>query len=233
MPTPISRAATSMEDSLQVSRSPGQRPAAEVTWEALSVASFTLACIWHVGRDVHQTGNSWIRPGFGNYGSPIAVTDKKAPSILEGKNALRRDIILGLPTFIGDDIEALRGSARQNLVLYTSFPFFQRLFPASGSTTEADQEGSPASECICDAGTSNRADCGANQDRADHQLDLSGTEAEVWPNEQNCSRDQSSVISEQASAHSRYCRGQDNETRHDNQLPALARDGRRMRFTTG
>ena len=48
------------------------------------------------------------------------------------------DLTLGVPTFIGDNIEALRQSARQNLVLYTSFPFFQRLFRASGFTTEAD-----------------------------------------------------------------------------------------------
>src|SRR5215213_9976440 len=38
------------------------------------------------------------------------------------------DITLGLPTFIGDDLEALREAARQNLVLYTGLPFFQRLF---------------------------------------------------------------------------------------------------------
>jgi alkanesulfonate monooxygenase SsuD/methylene tetrahydromethanopterin reductase-like flavin-dependent oxidoreductase (luciferase family) len=48
------------------------------------------------------------------------------------------DVTLGVPTFIGDNIEALRQTARQNLVLYTSFPFFQRLFRASGFSTEAD-----------------------------------------------------------------------------------------------
>ena len=55
---------------------------AEVTWEALSVVSLILSSIWHVGRDVHQTGNRWIRPRFGNYCSPIAVSDKNARSIL-------------------------------------------------------------------------------------------------------------------------------------------------------
>jgi hypothetical protein len=35
---------------------------AEVTWEALTVVSLTLPSIRHVGRDVHQTGNPWIRP---------------------------------------------------------------------------------------------------------------------------------------------------------------------------
>ena len=47
------------------------------------------------------------------------------------------DITLGVPTFIGDDIDALRDAARQNLMLYTSFPFFQHLFRASGFTAEA------------------------------------------------------------------------------------------------
>jgi 5,10-methylenetetrahydromethanopterin reductase len=47
------------------------------------------------------------------------------------------EITLGLPTFIGDDMEALRGAARQNLGLYTAFPFFQRLFRASGFAAEA------------------------------------------------------------------------------------------------
>jgi hypothetical protein len=55
---------------------------AEVTREALSVASLTLSSIWHVGRDVHQSGNPWMRPGFSNYGSPIAMSDKNARSIL-------------------------------------------------------------------------------------------------------------------------------------------------------
>jgi alkanesulfonate monooxygenase SsuD/methylene tetrahydromethanopterin reductase-like flavin-dependent oxidoreductase (luciferase family) len=49
------------------------------------------------------------------------------------------DITLGLPTFVGDDLNAIRAVARQNLVLYTGLPFFQRLFRASGFTTEAAQ----------------------------------------------------------------------------------------------
>jgi len=51
----------------------------------------------------------------------------------------RLDVTLGLPTFIGDDLDALRAAARQNLVLYTNFPFFQRLFRASGFSAEATQ----------------------------------------------------------------------------------------------
>src|SRR6266550_522433 len=55
---------------------------AEVTWEALSVVSLILSSIRHVGRDVHQSGNRWIRSGFSNYRSPITVSDKNARSIL-------------------------------------------------------------------------------------------------------------------------------------------------------
>jgi alkanesulfonate monooxygenase SsuD/methylene tetrahydromethanopterin reductase-like flavin-dependent oxidoreductase (luciferase family) len=49
------------------------------------------------------------------------------------------DLTLGLPTFIGNDLNALRETARQNLGLFTTFPFFQRLFRASGFTAEADE----------------------------------------------------------------------------------------------
>jgi alkanesulfonate monooxygenase SsuD/methylene tetrahydromethanopterin reductase-like flavin-dependent oxidoreductase (luciferase family) len=44
-----------------------------------------------------------------------------------------------IPTFIGDDVKAMRDAARQNLGLYTTFPFFQRLFRASGFEPEAAQ----------------------------------------------------------------------------------------------
>jgi alkanesulfonate monooxygenase SsuD/methylene tetrahydromethanopterin reductase-like flavin-dependent oxidoreductase (luciferase family) len=46
------------------------------------------------------------------------------------------DVTLGLPTFIGDDLKAMREAARANLGLYTTFPFFQRLFRASGFSAE-------------------------------------------------------------------------------------------------
>ena len=49
------------------------------------------------------------------------------------------DITIGIPTFVGDDVNALRDTARQNLGLYTTFPFFQRLFRASGFEEEATQ----------------------------------------------------------------------------------------------
>ena len=47
------------------------------------------------------------------------------------------DVTVGLPTFVGNDLPAMRDVARQNLGLYTTFPFFQRLFRASGFATEA------------------------------------------------------------------------------------------------
>ena len=61
---------------------------AEVTGEALSVVSFILSGIWHVGRDVHQTGDGWIRARFGYYGAPIAMSDKNARSTLQSEDAL-------------------------------------------------------------------------------------------------------------------------------------------------
>ena len=49
------------------------------------------------------------------------------------------EMTLGLPTFVGDDIDALRGVARANLGFFTGLPFFQRLMRASGFTAEADK----------------------------------------------------------------------------------------------
>jgi alkanesulfonate monooxygenase SsuD/methylene tetrahydromethanopterin reductase-like flavin-dependent oxidoreductase (luciferase family) len=46
-------------------------------------------------------------------------------------------ITLGLPTFVGDDLDALRNVARQNLVLYTGLPFFKALLRVSGFADEA------------------------------------------------------------------------------------------------
>jgi alkanesulfonate monooxygenase SsuD/methylene tetrahydromethanopterin reductase-like flavin-dependent oxidoreductase (luciferase family) len=79
------------------------------------------------------------------------VTQSKAWAAKgRAKAAERRpvEITLGLPTFIGNDVEALRNAARQNLGLYTTLPFFQRLFRASGFTAEAakaEQGAGPAS----------------------------------------------------------------------------------------
>jgi alkanesulfonate monooxygenase SsuD/methylene tetrahydromethanopterin reductase-like flavin-dependent oxidoreductase (luciferase family) len=49
------------------------------------------------------------------------------------------EVTLGLPTFLGDDLDALRDVARQNLALYTGFPFFQRMWRESGFAAEADE----------------------------------------------------------------------------------------------
>jgi 5,10-methylenetetrahydromethanopterin reductase len=48
-------------------------------------------------------------------------------------------LTLGIPTYLGDDIEALRGAARANLGIFTTLPFFQRLMRASGFADEADR----------------------------------------------------------------------------------------------
>jgi alkanesulfonate monooxygenase SsuD/methylene tetrahydromethanopterin reductase-like flavin-dependent oxidoreductase (luciferase family) len=49
------------------------------------------------------------------------------------------EMTLGLPTFVGDEIDALRGAARANLGFFTALPFFQRLLRASGFSEEADK----------------------------------------------------------------------------------------------
>jgi len=49
------------------------------------------------------------------------------------------ELTLGLPTYIGDDINALRNTARANLGFFTGLPFFQRLMRASGFIAEADK----------------------------------------------------------------------------------------------
>ena len=49
------------------------------------------------------------------------------------------DITLGLPTYIGNDVARMREVARQNLGLFTTFPFFQRLFRVSGFEEEAER----------------------------------------------------------------------------------------------
>jgi hypothetical protein len=43
---------------------------------------------------------------------------------------------LGIPTFVGDDVETMRNAARTNLALFTTFPFNQRMVRASGFTEE-------------------------------------------------------------------------------------------------
>ena len=66
------------------------------------------------------------------------------------------DMTLGLPTFIGGDIDALRTAARANLGFFTGLPFFQRLLRASGFEAEADKAeqgagGDALSDSVLDA----------------------------------------------------------------------------------
>jgi alkanesulfonate monooxygenase SsuD/methylene tetrahydromethanopterin reductase-like flavin-dependent oxidoreductase (luciferase family) len=49
------------------------------------------------------------------------------------------ELTLGLPTFVGDDLAAMMASARANLALYTTLPFFQHLLRVSGFTAEAER----------------------------------------------------------------------------------------------
>jgi alkanesulfonate monooxygenase SsuD/methylene tetrahydromethanopterin reductase-like flavin-dependent oxidoreductase (luciferase family) len=49
------------------------------------------------------------------------------------------EMTLGLPTYVGDDMDALRTAARANLGFFTGLPFFQRLLRASGFAEEADK----------------------------------------------------------------------------------------------
>src|ERR1700730_13060500 len=60
---------------------------AELTWETLSVVCLILSSVWHVGRDIYQSGNWWIRSGFSNYGVSITVSDKNARSTLLSEDA--------------------------------------------------------------------------------------------------------------------------------------------------
>jgi alkanesulfonate monooxygenase SsuD/methylene tetrahydromethanopterin reductase-like flavin-dependent oxidoreductase (luciferase family) len=49
------------------------------------------------------------------------------------------NLTLGIPTFLGDDIDALRAAARANLGIFAALQFFQRLMRASGFAEEADR----------------------------------------------------------------------------------------------
>src|SRR6202041_667316 len=61
----------------------------EVTRKALSVVGLFLAGIRHVGCDIYQTYNRWIRTSLRDYSSSVAVGDKNARPILLSKDALR------------------------------------------------------------------------------------------------------------------------------------------------
>jgi alkanesulfonate monooxygenase SsuD/methylene tetrahydromethanopterin reductase-like flavin-dependent oxidoreductase (luciferase family) len=88
--------------------------------QAAELADGIMPIFWSPERV--QLSKAWIKRGR-----------SKAPHLG------RCDFTLGIPTFVGEDIESLRQTARQNLVLYTYFPFFQHLFRASGFTVEAER----------------------------------------------------------------------------------------------
>ena len=73
--------------------------------------------------------------------SPERV-EKSAEYITRGRKRSHEhgefELTLGLPTFIGDDLHQLRAIARENLGLYTGFPFFRRMWRESGFIDEAD-----------------------------------------------------------------------------------------------
>src|SRR6202022_2748329 len=56
--------------------------------EAPPIRRPVLSSVWHVGCDGHQSDNGWIHPSFGNYGSPIAMSDKNARSVLKSEGPL-------------------------------------------------------------------------------------------------------------------------------------------------
>jgi alkanesulfonate monooxygenase SsuD/methylene tetrahydromethanopterin reductase-like flavin-dependent oxidoreductase (luciferase family) len=74
--------------------------------------------------------------------SPARVARSKAWAArgrAKARSGRPLDLAVGIPTFIGNDIEELRNAARANLALFTTFPFYQRMFRASGFTEEAAQ----------------------------------------------------------------------------------------------
>ena len=67
-------------------------------WRGRSESAFpstdSFAGIRHVSRDIHQARNRWIRARFRNHGSPIAMTDKDARSVLECEDTLHGSYIV-------------------------------------------------------------------------------------------------------------------------------------------
>ncbi len=69
--------------------------------------------------DVHQSDNRWIRPGFSNYRSPVAMSDKNARSILLSNDALRSGDIFfkgRLRLLDNADVVAILGLSHEFLV---------------------------------------------------------------------------------------------------------------------
>src|ERR1700683_328918 len=60
----------------------------EVARKALAIVSLVLSGVRHVGRDIYESGDGCTRACFGNYRSPVAMSDKNARSILKREGAL-------------------------------------------------------------------------------------------------------------------------------------------------
>jgi alkanesulfonate monooxygenase SsuD/methylene tetrahydromethanopterin reductase-like flavin-dependent oxidoreductase (luciferase family) len=84
------------------------------------IADGVMPLWWSVERVARS--RRWIERGRGKSG---------------GRGKL--ELTLGLPTYVGDDIDAARSAARANLGFFTALPFFQRLIRASGFSAEADK----------------------------------------------------------------------------------------------
>src|SRR6266481_3409887 len=103
----------------------------EVNNDALATAQLMGSATTHIADGIMPT--MW---------SPERVTQSAARAgqgRAQAPHLPALDITLGLPTFIGDNLDSLRDAARQNLGLYTFFPYFQRMWRESGFGTEADQ----------------------------------------------------------------------------------------------
>jgi 5,10-methylenetetrahydromethanopterin reductase len=81
------------------------------------LADGLMPLLWSVERVVRS--KEWVARGREKSGEtgPLAYT-------------------LGLPTYVGDNVDMLREVARQNLILYTRFPFFTHLMRMSGFAEE-------------------------------------------------------------------------------------------------
>jgi alkanesulfonate monooxygenase SsuD/methylene tetrahydromethanopterin reductase-like flavin-dependent oxidoreductase (luciferase family) len=84
-----------------------------------------------------------LADGFMPFMWPASRVDKSKAWIQQGrtkaKGLHKMDVTVGIPTYIGDDIKQQREVARAHLAVFTTFPFFQRMFRASGFGPEADQ----------------------------------------------------------------------------------------------
>jgi alkanesulfonate monooxygenase SsuD/methylene tetrahydromethanopterin reductase-like flavin-dependent oxidoreductase (luciferase family) len=84
-----------------------------------------------------------LADGFMPFMWPPSRVDKSKAWIQQGrakaKGLGKMDVTAGIPTYIGDDIKHQREVARAHLAIFTTFPFFQRMFRASGFGSEVDQ----------------------------------------------------------------------------------------------